>query len=126
MKIWYGVLFLILADSAGNIFLTRGMKQLGDVGALRPRELLRIARRAVVNPMLLLGIFCIAIAFFTFLGLLAGADLSFVLPATSLAYVVSVFGAKYFLKEDVTADRWIGTMLICLGVALISLNSSAG
>ena len=122
MNIWYGVLFLILIDSAGNIFLTKGMKQIGDVGDLRPRELLRIALKAITNPMLLLGILCIAGAFFTFLGLLAGADLSFVLPATSLAYVVSVFGAKYFLKENVTADRWIGTILICVGVALISLN----
>ena len=122
MNIWYGVLFLILVDSVGNIFLTKGMKQIGDVGDLRPRELVRIARKAITNPMLLLGVLCIAGAFFTFLGLLAGADLSFVLPATSLAYVVSVVGAKYFLKENVTADRWIGTILICVGVALISLD----
>lgn len=126
MRIWYGVLLLIMADSVGNILITTGMKQVGDVGALRLSEVFRIARRALTNPMLGLGILCMAIAFFSFLGLLAGADLSFVLPATSLAYVISVLGAKYILKEDVTVDRWIGTILICVGVALISLTPGSG
>jgi len=126
MKIWYGVLLLVAADSAGNILISTGMKQVGEVGALRLREVIRIARRALTNPALGLGVLCMAVAFFSFLGLLAGADLSFVLPVTSLGYVVSVLGAKYILGEDVTVDRWIGTVLICAGVALISLNSGSG
>ncbi|HKV41993.1 MAG TPA: EamA family transporter, partial [Blastocatellia bacterium] len=89
---------------------------------LRLRELVRIARRAIVNPMLGLGILCMAIAFFTFLTLLGRADLSFVLPLTALGTAVSVLGARYILKEEVTAARWAGTVCICVGVALISMN----
>jgi len=119
---WVLVLSLVTADSAGNILLTRGMKQVGEVHTLQIRHLLQIARRALVNPWLGLGILCMAVSFFLFLTLLSGKDLSFVLPSTALAYVLSVFGARYILKEAVSASRWIGTLIICAGVALIALR----
>ena len=119
---WVLVLSLVTADSAGNILLTRGMKQVGEVHTLQIRHLLQIARRALVNPWLGLGILCMAVSFFLFLTLLSGKDLSFVLPSTALAYVMSVFGARYILKEAVSASRWIGTLIICAGVALIALK----
>jgi len=119
---WVLVLSLVTADSAGNILLTRGMKQVGEVHTLQIRHLLQIARRALVNPWLGLGILCMAVSFFLFLTLLSGKDLSFVLPSTALAYVMSVFGARYILKEAVSASRWIGTLIICAGVALIALR----
>src|SRR5262249_2419026 len=98
---WILVLSLVTADSAGNVLLTRGMKQVGEVHTLRPRHLLGIARRALVNPWIGMGVLCMAVSFFLFLSLLSGEDLSFVLPATALAYVMSVIGARYILKETV-------------------------
>jgi drug/metabolite transporter (DMT)-like permease len=119
---WILVLALVTADSAGNVLLTRGMKQVGEVHTLSIRHLLLIARRALVNPWLGLGILCMAVSFFLFLTLLSGENLSFVLPATALAYVMSVLGARYILKETVSASRWIGTLIICAGVALLTLK----
>ena len=123
MKTWLMVLLVVLSDSAGNVFVTKGMKEVGEVTSYSPRNLIRVAKQALTNLMMGLGILCMAVAFFSFLALLSWADLSFVLPATALGYVVSVIGARYVLKENVTAARWIGTIIICLGVALISLNS---
>jgi drug/metabolite transporter (DMT)-like permease len=47
--------------------------------------------------------------------------LSFVLPATSLSFVITTLGAKLILKEEISRLRLAGTLLVCLGVALISL-----
>ncbi len=113
----------VLANSAGDLFLTRGMKQVGEVSALRPRQMLGLVRRAMVNPMLWLGLSCVAIAFFVFLALLSWADLSVVLPATSIGYALSTLGARYILEERVTTTRWVGTAFVCTGVALIALSS---
>lgn len=121
---WLLVLGLVLVDSAGNIFFTKGMKQVGEVTTLRLRELLPLAQRAVNNPMLGLGMVCMTIGFFLFIVLLSWADLSFVMPATALGYPVSILGTRYILKENVTAARFAGAVFICIGVALISLNSS--
>jgi transporter family protein len=121
MKTFAAILVFVLADSSSNIFFTKGMKQVGEVSTLRPRQLLAIGRRAFSNRPLHLGILSAAISFFTFLGLLTWADLSFVQPTLALGYVASVLGAKYILKERVNASRWLGTLCICAGVALISM-----
>ncbi len=112
---------IILADSAGDVFLTKGMKEVGEISTINPRTLLAIGRKVIGNRSFLAGIFFISIFFFSFLIVLSWADLSFVFPAKSLVYVVSTLGAKWILKETVPLQRWGGIFLVCLGVALISL-----
>ncbi len=121
MKTAIMVTIIVLADSAGDVLLTRGMKQVGEISTLKLGELLSIARRVLRNKSFLSAIFFMAVTFFSFLTVLSWADLSFVFPATSLVYVVGTLGAKFVLKETVTAERWAGTILVCVGVALTSL-----
>ena len=94
---------------------------MGEVSTLNPMELLRVVRRVVTNRDFVLGVLCLTVSFFSFLAILTWAALSFVVPATSIVYVVSIFGAKLFLKEKINGLRWTGTLLVCLGVALVCL-----
>ena len=121
MKTAILIAMIVLADSAGDVFLTKGMKQVGEISALNPRALLTIGGRVISNRNFLSGIFFIAITFVSFLIVLSWADLSLVFPAKSLVYVLSTLGAKFFLDETVTFQRWTGIVLVCLGVALTSL-----
>ena len=98
------ILAVISADAAGNMLLRQGMK-----------------RGWVANSVLASGILCMAVSFFLFAALLSRADLSLVLPMTALGYVVNVLGARCFLKESVTPARWLGTLFIGTGVALVCL-----
>jgi uncharacterized membrane protein len=54
------------------------------------------------------------------MALLSWADLSYVLPVTSIGYVVVALLGKVMLNEQITARRWTGIMLIVAGVALVS------
>ncbi len=119
MKTILMMLLIVVSNAAGDVFISSGMKQIGEVSTLNPRELLRIALRVLTCRDFILGIGCLSVSFFSFLVVLAWADMSFVVPATSLVYVVSILGARVFLKEQVSALRWAGTLLVCLGVALI-------
>lgn len=112
---------LVLAEGAADVCVTRAMKAVGEVNTLAPRALLRIARRVLANNSFRLALVFLTLGFFSFLALLAREEMSMVIPATALIYVVSMLGAKYVLKEDVTPLRWAGTVLVCLGVALTSL-----
>jgi drug/metabolite transporter (DMT)-like permease len=112
---------IILADAIGDVLLSMGMKQVGEISTLRPRGLLRVGRRIVTNRSFLCGLFFLAVTFFSFLVVLSWADLSLVFPAKSLVYVASTLGAKFILGENVTPLRWTGISLVCLGVALTSL-----
>ena len=104
MTLWGPVLLVILADTAGNLCLARGM------------------RRGIV-AVVALGVVCMTVSFSTFATLLSSHDLSLVLPATAAGYVLNTLGAVGVLKERVTGRRWVGTALIGLGVALVSLTA---
>ncbi len=121
MKTAIMIAIIVFADSAHDIFLTRGMKQVGGISTIRPRELLSIAWRVLRNKSFLTGFMFTVIYFFSFLLVLSWADLSFVFPATALVYVTSTLGARFVLRETVTLQRWAGTVLVCLGVALTAL-----
>lgn len=113
------VLVIVLSNSAGDLYITRGMKRVGEVSTLNPRVLLSIALQVLRNKEFLLGVFFLAVSFFSFLAVLSWADLSFVIPATSIVYAVSVIGARIFLHEEINRMRWAGTILVCMGVALV-------
>jgi ceramide glucosyltransferase len=115
------VLMVVFSNAAGDVLLTRGMKQIGDLSALSLLELLRTIKRIAGNLNFILGVACLAVSFFSFLTVLSWANLSFVVPATAIVYVVTVLGAKFFLKEQIDRMRWAGTLLVCFGVALICL-----
>ncbi len=112
---------IVLADSIGDVLLTLGMKEVGEISTLRPGALLAVGRKVITNRWFLYGLFFLAVTFFSFLIVLSWADLSLVFPAKSLVYVASTLGAKFILGERVTPQRWAGVSLVCLGAALTSL-----
>ena len=78
--------------------------------------------RAIRVPWLWIGITMMATGFFALLGMLAVANVSFVFPATALSYAVGTLGGKLFLGEKVTPQRWIGVLIVCVGVVLVAIG----
>ncbi|MGE0101386.1 MAG: bacteriohopanetetrol glucosamine biosynthesis glycosyltransferase HpnI [Blastocatellales bacterium] len=121
MKTFLLLTCLILASSLGEILSARGMQQIGDV-SFRPRALIGSLLRMVRNPFLIAGVACMAISFFSFISLLSYADLSFVVPLTAVSYITNTIGARFFLGERISKERWVGTLLVAAGVSLVSLS----
>ena len=121
MKTAIMIAFIVLADSVGDVLLTKGMRQVGEVAAFAPRELWAIIRKAVRSHYFLASIVFMVMHFVGFLAVLSWADLSVVFPATCLVYVFSTLGGKFILGETISSYRWAGTMLVCLGVGLVSI-----
>jgi drug/metabolite transporter (DMT)-like permease len=53
------------------------------------------------------------------LTLLSRADLSYVLPVTSLSYILIALMGHFLLHERVSMLRWVGTVMITSGVAIV-------
>ena len=115
------IAIIVLSNATGDVLITRGMKTIGEVTSFNPQALLRLGKKVISNRDFILGIFCLAVSFFSFITVLAWAEMSFVVPATSVVYVVTVLGAKFFLKEHINGLRWAGTVIVCLGVVLVCL-----
>jgi drug/metabolite transporter (DMT)-like permease len=116
----YRLLALVLfLRPFGNLCLAWGMKHFAAVLSLNPFVYLR----ALMNPFVALGIAALVLGLLTRMALLSLADLSFVLPLTASGYIVSTFLGKFFLSEQVSSGRWLGTVLIFVGTALVSFTS---
>ena len=114
---------LSLCGALGDVSLAKGMKQVGALPTLRPGALLVLGSKMARNGAVLLGLLSMIAAFLTFVVLLSWADLSFIVPATSLHFVLATLGAKWILQEHISCLRWFGTILVGLGVALLALPS---
>ena len=75
---------------------------------------------AIRNPFVATGILFLLVFFGSYLAALSRADLTYVLPATSLGDVVVALLSKFFLYENVTASRWLGIGLISAGVGIVA------
>jgi ceramide glucosyltransferase len=112
------LIFVVVTGTGGEICLTHAMKLLGEVHDFRPRAIAAFVMRALRVGWLWFAVLLMTVSFFAFLAMLSWFPVSFVIPATSLAYVAGAFGAKLFLGEQLNGTRWAGIILICFGVAM--------
>lgn len=112
---------VVVSSVLGELLVTHGMKQAGEIEDFRPAAFLRAIGRAFLGGWLPAGIAVMTVSFFSFLAVLSAADASFVVPATALTYVLNTVGARLFLKEHVSSTRWAGAVLVTAGIALVSL-----
>jgi drug/metabolite transporter (DMT)-like permease len=95
------------------------MKVVGEAPSLRPTEVGKVILRALRVPWMWLGGAMMAIAFFSLLGALSIYNVSFVVPVTALSYVAGAVGGIVFLRERVSFQRWLGVLLVAIGVVLV-------
>ncbi|MGO8987503.1 MAG: EamA family transporter [bacterium] len=119
MKTYIVLTISILSQATGNVFLSKGMKQIGSASGIGEAGLLVPFFHAIGNPTIWLGTALLLIAFLLFSAALSWADLSFVLPTVSIEVIVNVAFADYFLNEPVSAVRWIGAIFVSIGVILV-------
>jgi uncharacterized membrane protein len=77
--------------------------------------------RAVILPFAT-GIVLMTAQFFLNLGLLQRYDLSFIYPFQGLSVIIITFMAAITLRENLTVQLIIGSLLISIGVALVSMT----
>jgi transporter family protein len=113
------VVVMVLFEAGGDVLITRGMRQIGPVSDFRPYALMLTIGHILRNRSFLGGVGLSSVRFAAFLILLSYVDLSIVIPSSALIFVVGTFAARVLLKENVTLQRWIGSCLVCVGVALV-------
>jgi drug/metabolite transporter (DMT)-like permease len=113
------IFMIVVAGTGGELCLTRAMKTIGEVHDFRPMALLKFFARAVRVGWFWLALLGMATGFFALLGMLSLENVSFVIPVTALSYAAGALGGKLFLGERVTPQRWLGVLLVCIGVTLV-------
>jgi drug/metabolite transporter (DMT)-like permease len=111
---------VVIFAACGDVSLSRGMHDFGPVTGSNWHLLLSVFR----NPWILTGIVFLLGFFGAYITALSWADLTFILPATALSYVLMALLAKIFLNENVTLGHWVGIGLITAGVGFVATGPS--
>ena len=107
---------MVVLSSVGDVCLSYGMRSTGGLAVGDLRHLIP----AVFSPWVGLGVLLLICFLAAYSISLSWADLTYVLPASSLAYVlVAVLGALV-LHEQISPTRWTGILLISCGVGIVA------
>lgn len=117
--------YLVLAVVAvtapiGDTLLSAGMKRVGPVSLGHLSTLIY----ALATPQIIVGIALLILFFASYLASLSWADLTFVLPATSIGNVLVALLARFWLHEQISPGRWVGILLITAGVGFVTQGPS--
>ena len=122
MKTFIVVAFAALSAAVGETLLSYAMKKTGQMDVANPSHWTNLISLVVRNPYIFTGVVFLAVYFFLYLIALSWADLSFVLPLTAVSYIFAAMLAKFFLGEEVSWLRWMGTIIITIGILFVALD----
>jgi drug/metabolite transporter (DMT)-like permease len=113
------ILIMISVAPLGDMFLGKGMKQVGRMTSWAPADLFDFFFRAFTTGTVWVGIGLLLTFFVAYLVVLSWADYSYVQPASAMSYGLIALLAYFVLHEKITPTRWTGVALICLGVFVV-------
>ncbi|HEY1336502.1 MAG TPA: hypothetical protein VGF59_03290 [Bryobacteraceae bacterium] len=116
LKTWICATVVVFSNVFGNFFMKRGM----PAQLATPLEYVTV----LFQPWVAMGVLLLILWMASRMALLSWADLSYVLPVTSVGYVLVALAGRVLLNEQITTKRWAGILLIMAGVALVSGGST--
>src|SRR5437667_8786180 len=96
------------------------MKQLGSISLNHLQGVIF----AILNPWVAAGIILLLAFFASYMSALSWADLTYVLPASSLGYVLVALAGRFAFHESISPTRWMGIALITAGVGFVAAGPS--
>jgi drug/metabolite transporter (DMT)-like permease len=113
------ILVSVVAGAAGQVLLKKGMGSMGPL-TLSVDQLGNILWRIGTNPYVVIGLAIYVTGTLFWLTALSRVDLSYAYPFASLSYVVMLIASWQLFNENITVLRLLGTLVVCLGVFIIS------
>lgn len=110
---------VVISNVLGNFALTLGLRKVGRLVSVSPFAYIQ----ALFEPMVAVGVALLIVWLLSHMTLLSWADLSYVLPVTSIGYVLAALAGWFFLGEQIHLARWAGIAFITAGVALVGRTS---
>lgn len=113
------ILISVLFGAIGQIMLKKGMGSMGPI-TLTMQGLPSTLWRMGTNLYVVGGLLLYVTGTVFWLAALSRVDLSYAYPFASLSYVIMLAASWLLFHEDITLLRLVGTLVVALGVIIIS------
>jgi drug/metabolite transporter (DMT)-like permease len=124
MKTYIVIFIATLSAAIGEVLLSYGMRRQGEIDLTVPSHWIDLITSVVRNPYVLAGVALLAVFFFLYLAALSWGDISYIMPLTAMSFIFVAIMARFFLHEDISIYRWVGTILIVIGIAFVAFENS--
>lgn len=115
-----GIFFCLIFACMGQIFLKIGIESL-NIPKEEQWRLLKILFILIKNTNILMGFTFAGLSAISWLFVLKRVPLNFAYPFMALTFILIPLLSKFVLNESVPVSRWVGGIIIIIGVALSSI-----
>ena len=116
------ILFGVFLNAIAQMLLKQGMRTIG-VFAFTLENVIPIGVKVSLNPFVITGIFCYVTSVVIWIMVLSRVEVSYAYPLLSVGYIFTAFGGHFLFGENFGPDRWLGIVIICLGVYLVTKSA---
>lgn len=113
----------MLLTTTGELFLKRGMTQVGVLDFTATDTLIPMFIKIFKNPNIWVGFIGFGLGSIFWLSVISRVPLSLAYPMLGLMYVIIVVESWIFLGEGLHPLRVIGSIIVGIGVAIVGLSS---
>jgi drug/metabolite transporter (DMT)-like permease len=106
-------------ESIAEVFMKKGLL-LAQISTVGLENLGEVIPKVIFSPLVWLGILLYVANFFIWITVLSRVELSVAFPVGSTCYIFVPLLAIFFLHEQVGPLRWLGILLIILGIHFVS------
>ncbi|MCL5986643.1 MAG: EamA family transporter [Actinobacteria bacterium] len=114
------IILSILIAIGGQVLLKIGMNQISSAEILSLNGARDFFLAILRSPLVMTGLFLYGLSAIVWLIILSRVDLSFAYPMIGISYIFMIFISRFLLKEHVSPLRWIGAVVISIGVVIIT------
>jgi uncharacterized membrane protein len=111
-----------LFDTIRELMLKSAINSLREFSPTNIKKIITFIARLIMIPRVWLSLLCSILSLCVWLFVLSKADLNFAFSLDSMHYIFIAIASKIILKEKVGFSRWTGTILIIIGITLVSLS----
>lgn len=122
MEYWWLILLSVASGVAGQTVIKLGVSQPGSSEAAS--GLISLVTMILRSPMVLLGLVLYGIGALAWIAVLSRMDLSIAYPFLALNFVLVTVSSRLILGETVPFMRWMGIVVICVGILLVSRSNT--
>ena len=108
-------------DTISQLFLKFSINSLNfNIDGIK--KIIKFIIKLIMVPWVWVGFLFSTLSLITWLFVLSKADLNFAFSVDSMHYIFIAVASKLILKEKIGGKRWIGTILIVMGIAIVAIS----
>lgn len=112
------IVLTVCLNTSGQFLMKAGVNRIGKISLFN--EFFQTFFKAVTNLFVIGGFAIYVVSAGLWIIILSREDLSWAFPLVSLSYVITALAAPKILNEPFSVQRLVGTIVICIGVFLVS------